>query len=321
MVSVLVCDESAVERRQLMVALEASPDIEVIAEADDAETLVAQVQETAPDVVWLDLRLAGVGGRAADRLDPRGGAHRPGGGRGRRRRREARRRAIKAGAVGVVDRERPGPGGRGHPAGGMGSLRARVRPISTACWRPTRAFARQAGSVQQQVAPPALDARQQQVLELLAADRPPAEVASELGLALATVENLVADAVAALHRHTRAEAITFAVDAPDVSADGGGLSRRRSPGRLVALMGVFDKVLRAGEGKKVRAVQSARPRDQRARATRPRPCPTTHCGPARASSASASTTARPSTTCSSRRSPSSARPPSGSSASATTTSS
>ncbi len=60
-VSVLVCDESAVERRRLMVALETSPDIEVIAEADDVELVVAQVQETVPDVVWLDLRLSGVG--------------------------------------------------------------------------------------------------------------------------------------------------------------------------------------------------------------------------------------------------------------------
>ncbi len=75
------------------------------------------------------------------------------------------------------------------------------------------AFAREAGSVQQQVVPPVLDARQQRVLELLAAERPPAEVAAEVGLPLASVENLVGDAIAALHRHTRAEAVTYAVGA------------------------------------------------------------------------------------------------------------
>jgi hypothetical protein len=34
-----------------------------------------------------------------------------------------------------------------------------------------------------------------------------------VGLPVATVENLVGDAVTALHRHTRAEAVTYAVGA------------------------------------------------------------------------------------------------------------
>jgi len=221
MVSVLVCDESAVERRRLMVALETSPDIEVIAEADDAETLVAQVQETAPDVVWLDLRLSGVGAvrlaASIHQVVPTARVVVVAGVDDR----EDRRRAIKAGAVGVVDREQT-KARAAEVTRRVAWGRCEVGPADVEGLLATyRAFAREAGSVQQQVAPPALDTRQQQVLELLAADRPPAEVASELGLAPASVENLVGDAVAALHRHTRAEAITFAVDA-QMFGDGPG---------------------------------------------------------------------------------------------------
>ncbi|MGZ4683206.1 MAG: response regulator transcription factor [Acidimicrobiales bacterium] len=213
MVSVLVCDESAIERRRLMVALETSPDIEVVAEADDAELVLAQVQEAVPDVVWLDLRLTGVGAvRLASSIHevlPTARVviiagvddH------------EARRRAIKAGAVGVVDREQVAARAA-EVTRRVAWGRCEVSPPDIDRLLATyAAFAREAGSVQQQVVPPALDARQQRVLELLAADRPPAEVAAEVGLSEASVGNLVGDAIAALHRHTRAEAVTYAVGA------------------------------------------------------------------------------------------------------------
>ncbi len=93
----------------------------------------------------------------------------------------------------------------------------------------------------------------------------------------------------------------------------------RPVGRLVPLMGIFDKILRSGEGRKLKALQSLTPDItalepemealSRRRASRARP----------PSSASASTTARTSTTSCSRRSRWSGRPASGSWASATTT--
>jgi DNA-binding NarL/FixJ family response regulator len=212
-VSVLVCDESAVERRRLMVALERSPEIEVIAEADDGEVVLAQVQEHVPDVVWLDLRLSGLGAvrlaasilqvvpsvRVVVAAGP--DDH------------DARRRAVRAGAVGVVGREHTGARAA-EVTRRVAWGRCELEPADVAGLLETYAgFDRQAGSVQQQVPPPTLDARQRQVLELLATERPPAEVAAEVGLPVATVENLVGDAVAALHRHTRAEALTYAVGA------------------------------------------------------------------------------------------------------------
>ena len=212
-VSVLVCDESAIERRRLMVALERSPEIEVIAEADDGEVVLAQIQENVPDVVWLDLRLSGLGAvrlaasilqvvpsvRVVVAAGP--DDH------------DARRRAIRAGAVAVVGREQTGARAA-EVTRRVAWGRCELEPADIQGVLATYdSFARQAGSVQQQVDPPILDERQRHVLELLAAERPPAEVAAEVGLPLATVENLVGDAVAKLHHHTRAEAVTYAVGA------------------------------------------------------------------------------------------------------------
>jgi DNA-binding NarL/FixJ family response regulator len=212
-VSVLVCDESAIERRRLMVALETSPDIEVVAEADDAEVVLAQVQETVPDVVWLDLRLTGQGAvrlaASIHQVVPTARVVLVAGSDDH----DERRRAVRAGAVGVVERE--------HAHERAAEVTRRVAwgrcelgPSDlTGLLATYDAFGRQAGSVQQQVTPPELDDRQRKVLEELAAGRTPEQIGAEMGMAVATVENLVGDAVAALHRHTRAEAVTYAVGA------------------------------------------------------------------------------------------------------------
>ena len=212
--------------------------------------------------------------------------------------REDRRRAIKAGAVGVVDREQTAARAA-EVTRRVAWGRCELGPADVDGLLATyAAFARQAGSVQQQVAPPTLDARQQQVLELLAADRPPAEVAAELGLAPATVENLVGDAVAALHRHTRAEAITFAVGRPGCFGDG----RRAEPAAFAPVDSspswVFSTSSSAPvKASKVRALQALVPDINALEPEMQKPCPTTRCRPRPASSASASTTARTSTTC------------------------
>ena len=57
-------------------------------------------------------------------------------------------------------------------------------------------------------------------------------------------------------------------------------------------MGILDRILRAGEGKKLKALAGHRSRHQRARARDARRCPTTRCRPRPPSSASGSTTAR-----------------------------
>jgi DNA-binding NarL/FixJ family response regulator len=212
-VTVLVCDESAVDRRRLVVALERSTGIEVVGEADDAEVVLAQVQEAVPDVVWLDVRLSGLGAvrlaAAIHQVVPAARVVLVAGHDDR----DARRRAVRAGVVAVVERE--------HAHDRAAAVTARV------AWGRTDlgpsdlqgvldtfdGLGRRAGSLQQQVAPPELEERQRQAIEQLATGRPADEVATDLGVAAATVENLVTDAVAALHRHTRAEAVTYAVGA------------------------------------------------------------------------------------------------------------
>ena len=101
-----------------------------------------------------------------------------------------------------------------------------------------------------------------------------ADAAQARGLELASVQGAVANALALLHRHARTEAMAYSVGNPSVGdadgppdADGGRPGRgcgphrgwRGAPVDSLGLMGVFDKLLRAGEGKKVRALQALVP--------------------------------------------------------------
>jgi len=208
---VLVCDESPRFRRELIVALEASPSIEVMAEADDADTVVGQVQEAAPDVVWLGLRLTGSSGvqltAAICELVPSARVVVVAGPADA----DARRRAVKAGAVGLVDRddavlravditERVAWG------------RCALGPVDVAALADAYAgFARQSRSLQQQVPPPTLDAGQHDVLDRLGGGADPEAVGAATGLSAAAVDNLVSDAVTRLQRFGRTEALAYAV--------------------------------------------------------------------------------------------------------------
>ena len=51
---VLVADDQAKVRSALRLLLEQEPDVEIVAEAAEADDLLAQVQETRPDLVLLD---------------------------------------------------------------------------------------------------------------------------------------------------------------------------------------------------------------------------------------------------------------------------
>ena len=211
MVSVLVCEEAPRFRRELIVALEASPNIEVMAEADDGDTVVGQVQEAAPDVVWLGLRLSGSSGvrltAAIRELVPSARVvvvAGPGDG-------EARGRALKAGATGVVARD-DALDQAVDITGRVAWGRCVLSTVDLAALVETYAgFARQAGSIQQQVPPPTLDAVQQDVLTQLAAGTEIAAVAAATGLSVGSIENLTADAVARLYRFGRTEALAYAV--------------------------------------------------------------------------------------------------------------
>lgn len=65
---VLLVDDHPLFRAGLRMALESTDDINVAAEADDAEEALALVEELAPDVVIMDLHLPGQSGIEATRV-------------------------------------------------------------------------------------------------------------------------------------------------------------------------------------------------------------------------------------------------------------
>ena len=71
-IRVVVADDSAAVREVLAHILDRSPDIEVVATADDEPTLLAAIEETRPDVVVMDVRMPPTGTdegvRVAERL-------------------------------------------------------------------------------------------------------------------------------------------------------------------------------------------------------------------------------------------------------------
>ncbi len=67
-IRVLVCDDHDLFRKGLRMVLEAEEDIVVVAEAGDGEQAVSRVEELAPDVVLMDVRMPRMGGIDATRI-------------------------------------------------------------------------------------------------------------------------------------------------------------------------------------------------------------------------------------------------------------
>jgi len=67
-IRVVISDDHDLFRRGLRMVLEAEEDIEVVAEAADGQKAVARVEELAPDVVLMDVRMPRMGGIEATRL-------------------------------------------------------------------------------------------------------------------------------------------------------------------------------------------------------------------------------------------------------------
>ena len=210
-ISVLVCDDVAHWRRLLTVALQVSPSIEVMAEIDDGDAVLAQVAEAAPDVVWLGLRMPGPGAarlvaairelvpsaRVAVVANPEES--------------DLRLRALRAGATGIV----------GRPSAASMAVAVTERLAWGRCVLEVEDLAqlleayagltRQAGSLQQQLDPPTLSERDHEVLSRLALGATTKDVGAALGLAPATVDQTLAQVVGRLQRYTRTEAVVYAV--------------------------------------------------------------------------------------------------------------
>jgi two-component system NarL family response regulator len=66
-IRVVVSDDHELFRRGLKMVLEAEEDIQVVAEAGDGQEALARVEELAPDVVLMDVRMPRMGGIEATR--------------------------------------------------------------------------------------------------------------------------------------------------------------------------------------------------------------------------------------------------------------
>ena len=67
MTSVLIADDQALVRRGFRMILEIEPDLEVVGEAADGATALAQARALQPDLVLMDVRMPGVDGIEATR--------------------------------------------------------------------------------------------------------------------------------------------------------------------------------------------------------------------------------------------------------------
>src|SRR3990172_6604371 len=67
MIRVLLADDHTLMRRGIASLLQAQPDIEVVAEADNGWEAVRQAREVDPDVVLMDIGMPGLSGLDATR--------------------------------------------------------------------------------------------------------------------------------------------------------------------------------------------------------------------------------------------------------------
>lgn len=210
---VLVADEFSLFRRQLILALEAAPDIEVMAEAGESALALDQVRIFAPDVVFLGSHLPPTNGVRTGNairkvlpttelvivLDPDDDTPLV--------------RAVRAGASAFVPRESVA-----KHAPVIARAAASRRPILTRSAARTvlaeyARLARSAGSVQQQLEPPAADERERQVLEGLAKGQSFSEAAADLGIDVAAAATSTRNALLKLERHARLETAAAEVGA------------------------------------------------------------------------------------------------------------
>lgn len=209
-IRVVVCDDHALLRRRLVILLEDEPDIDVMGEASDGDQSIALSRELAPDVVVVGMRIENIGGprTAAGIREVVPAAHvvmlvTPDD-------ETESMRAIKAGTTGFLHREvieQAAAVVRAVSAGIVVLPPAVVQRVLDEY----ESLGRQAGSVQQQLEPPAIDERERAVLTELAKGATYGAAAEACGLAGHTVKNLAANTIEKLYRHARTEAVLYAV--------------------------------------------------------------------------------------------------------------
>ena len=209
-IRVLIADDSPLFRRGLIVVLGTEDDIEVVAEAENGEDAIAKAEETAPDVVLMDVRMPRVNGIDAARRIKDGSP--------------ATKiimltvsdedddlyEAIKAGANSYLLKE---VSVEEVPEAIRAVIHGQslISPsMASKLLSEYTSLARRAEE-KQQFPSPGLTTRELEVLKLVARGRSNREIGEELYISENTVKNHVRNILEKLHLHSRMEAVIYAV--------------------------------------------------------------------------------------------------------------
>ncbi len=207
---VVVADDHALYRRGLEMVLAAEPDIDIVGEAGDGAQAVAQVEETLPDVVLLDLRMPRSSGLEACAAI--------------RRTAPATRilvltnsesesdlfEAVRAGANGYLLKDVPGEEVADAIRAVAGGHSLISPSMATALLGEFASLSRREPTPHH-LTSPRLTAREVEVLRLVARGMANRDIAGELFISENTVKNHVRNILEKLQLHSRMEAVVYAV--------------------------------------------------------------------------------------------------------------
>lgn len=201
-IRVVVADDHPLFREGVINSLRTSAEIEVVAEAADADAAIIQVREHLPDIVLLDVNMPGDGIQAARVI----GASCP---------------ATQIVMLTVSEDEDDlmasmKAGARGYVLKGV-SASELINVVRSVCngevyVAPALAFSllREMGTPQQTSPVAALSSREHQVLELVAAGLSNQEIGLRLGLAEKTIKHYMTNVLTKLQVRSRVEAALLA---------------------------------------------------------------------------------------------------------------
>jgi DNA-binding NarL/FixJ family response regulator len=209
-IRVVICDDHALFRRGLSMVLESEPGIEVVGEAEDGEAVVQAVEELAPDVVLMDVRMPKLSGIEATKAiaesapttrivmltvsDEE----------------EDLYEAIKAGAAGYLLKE-ISIEGVAEAIRSVVSGQSLITPSMASKLLAEFSNLSKKAEARQAVPTPQLTSRELEVLKLVAQGMSNKEIAAELYISENTVKNHVRNILEKLHLHSRMEAVVYAV--------------------------------------------------------------------------------------------------------------
>jgi DNA-binding NarL/FixJ family response regulator len=209
-IRVIVADDHALFRRGLEMVLESEPDIEVVAEANDGNQVIALAEQHMPDLVLMDVRMPGRSGIEATQAIKSAVPHTKILMLTISDEEEDLYDAIKAGANGYLLKEISIE----EVAGAIRSVhmgQSLISPsMASKLLNEFAAMARKDEEKQQMPAPRLTD-REMEVLTLVAQGLNNRDIAKQLYISENTVKNHVRNILEKLHLHSRMEAVVYAV--------------------------------------------------------------------------------------------------------------